>query len=190
MDIFPNSPIWANIQRTMDWAEEQYFYDSGAYQGSTPRQRPLWEYRITAQNFNEIKQTSMEAFDHTIKTITPFLIKDPYDYTANGVTQASSINMNSGDGFYLQEVHSYRVLPDSANFYISDPASGELIATSHYVMSLDNGFVTMLVAVSSLIVSSFEFFRKVARTNKPSQSSTIWNNFSTSIIVREIPPGS
>lgn len=189
MEIFPTSPVWADIQRTVNWAEEVYRYDSGVRQGSTPWERPLYKYDIVGRNFNEVKQESLHVFVNSHKgMVTPFLFKDPYDYHANGVTLASSSNMGAGSGFYLTNEYGWRVIPDSGNFLIADGTSGNLTVDSHYVASLDNGWIEVQVSVASVWTSSFEFFRKVAFAQQYRERSPIWNSFSTTLVLEEIPP--
>lgn len=189
MLIFPSSPVWAGIQRLPMWSEETTNYDSGVRQGSTPWVRPLYRYQIGATNYNEITQSSLHAFWNSTKGgTTPFLFKDPYDYQAGNITQPSSTNMNSGDGFFFINENGWKTLPDSSNLYLSDPASGQLLPSSHFVASLDNGFCTMLVAVSSVVVGSFEYFRKVSFDSQMSEASRVWNNFSTNLVLQEQVP--
>jgi hypothetical protein len=171
------------------WSGEVHKYDSGLRQGSTPWVRPLYRYSVAAKNYSELKQSSLHLFWNTQKgMITPFLLKDPYDYTAEAVVQATSTNMDSGDGFFFQEVNSYRMIADSAALYMADPASSQLLPDSHFVMSGDNGYVTVLVPVSSVWTASFEFFRKVAFDAQMAENSPIWNQFSTSLIIQELLP--
>ena len=190
LPIFPSSPVWANLTREPIWSEEVYHYDSGLRQGASPWSQPLMRYTVNAQNFNELKQSSLFTFMNTLKMrSSAFLFKDPYDYKANGVVQPTSTNMSSGDGFYLMEANSYRILPDSANFLLRDPRSGNLVSTSHYVMSLDNGWVQALVAVSSVWVCSMEFFRKCAFETQYVELSRVWNNFNFGgLVIQEILP--
>jgi hypothetical protein len=186
MNIFPSSPVWADFDRTPIWAEEVNYYDSGERQGSTAWQRPLYRYAIKASNITEVKQSSLHNFWNQQKgQVTPFLFKDPYDYKANGITQPAAA---SGSGFYLRQVNSYKVIPDSGNFLIRDSRSGNLVSGSHYVASLDNGWIQVLVAQSSTWVASFEFFRKVAFSDQYSEQSKIWNIFDTTIVIQELIP--
>lgn len=189
LNIFPTSPMWANMTRLVDWAEEVNHFDSGVRQASTPWSRPLNKYSINAKNFNEIKQSSLYSFVNTqMGMVTPFLFKDPYDYKANNATQPTSTNMASGSGFYFVDERGYQYIPDSASLYVSDPASGQLLPGSHFVMSQDNGWCTVLVSVSSIWVSSFEFFRKGAFETKYAEASPVWNSFSTSLVIQELLP--
>ena len=161
MNIFPSSPVWANITRVMNWGEEIFPYDSGLRQGSTALVRPLWQYNVQGKNYNEIKQSSLEAFLHSQKgMVTPFLFKDPYDFIADNITQPTSTNMNNGSGFHAIEKNGYRIIPDSGNLLITDGTSGALTNGVEFAVSLDNGFITTLVVVTSTWTSSFEFFQK------------------------------
>lgn len=190
MMIFPTSPVWADITREPRWNEEVYHYDSGAFQGSTPWARPLYTYEIQGKNYEIAKQSSLEAFWNSLKgRATPFLFKDPYAYaTSSAITQPSSTNMGNGSGFYLVEANSWRVIPDSAFLSIRDTRSGVLVSGSHYVASLDNGWITVKVAVSSVWTSSFQYFRKCVFDDGFAPGSDIWNNFHVNLVIREIIP--
>ena len=190
MNIFPNSPVWANIQRVPMWAEEVIWYDSGHRQGSTPWSRPLYKYNIDARNLNEISQASLHSFVNLQKNmVTPFLFKDPYDYaTSASITQPTTTAMGNGSGFYLVQQNSWRVIPDSAFLAFADGNSGALVAGSHYVASLDNGWIQAKVAVSSVWTASFQYFRKVAFEAEYAERSDIWNNFNTTLSIRELLP--
>jgi len=189
MEIFPTSPVWADITREVNWAEEVYRYDSGARQGATPWERPLYTYNVRARNFNELKQNSLHVFVNSHKgMVTPFLFKDPYDYTAQAVTLGATTAMGAGSGFYLTNEYGWAVIPDSAFLTIVDGRSGTLNSGSHYVASLDNGWVEVQVAVSSVWTSSFEFFRKAAFARKYTEQSNVWNNFSATLVIEELIP--
>lgn len=189
MMIFPTSPVWADITRHIMWQEETVFYDSGKFQGSTPWVRPLYKYDIQGTNFTEVKQNSLEAFFNALKgRSTPFLFKDPYAYLANGIVQPSTTSMGNGSGFYAVQANSWRVLPDSSGLRITCGRSGQLTAGSHYVASMDNGWITTKVAPSSIWTSSFEYFRKVVFEENYAPGSDIWNNFHATLSIREILP--
>jgi len=190
MIIFPSSPIWADIVREAMWKEETYHYDSGQFQGSTAWARPLYKYEINAKNYEIANQSSLEAFWNTLKgKTTPFLFKDPYAYaTSSAITQPSTTTMGNGSGFYLVQQNSWRTIPDSAYLSIACGRSGVLASGSHYVASLDNGWIQTKVAPSSIWTASFQYFRKVVFDSAFSDQSNIWNNFNAGFTIREIIP--
>jgi hypothetical protein len=190
MIIFPSSPVWADIIRTPMWNEEVFKYDSGQRQGSTAWARPLYRYEVHAKNYTETKHSSLEAFWNTLKgKTTPFLFKDPYDYaTSASIVQPTTTAMGNGSGFYLVQQNSWRVIPDSVFLSISDPRSGVLTYSTHYVTSWDTGWVTVKVAVSSLWTSSFQYFRKVAFDDDWSEQSNLWNSFESNLLIQEMIP--
>jgi len=186
MNIFPTSPVYADLERKPSWNEEVNFYDSGKRQGSTAWQRPLYRYAINATNMPETKQQSLHAFWHQQKgKTTPFLFKDPYDYVGKAVQQPASAN---GSGWYLVQANSWKVIPDSAYLFLTDGRSGGLVNNSHYVASLDNGWIQLLVAPGGTVTGSFEYFRKVAFDDQYAEQSKIWNNFSATLIIQELIP--
>jgi hypothetical protein len=186
MLIFPSSPVWANMDRQPLWAEEITVYDTGLRQGSSIRSRPLYRYSITAANFNEIKQAALHQFVNSLQSmVSPFLFKDPYDYQANSVNQPVTAN---GSGFYFVDVRSWRFIPDSASLVIADARSGVLANGTHYAASLDNGWITHLVAVSSTWRATTQYFRKVAFDAPYSERSPTWNVFAAGLVIQEIPP--
>ena len=189
LPIFPSSPVWADTTRAFNWSEEVFRYDSGVRQGSTPWSRPLYKYSINAKNYNEIKQSSLQSFYNGLFGRTsPFLIKDPYEFEAEAITQPTSTNMNSGDGFFFINENGWRTIPDSADLYMEDPRSGQLLPSSHFVMSQDNGFCALLVAVSSIWTSSFTYFRKAAFESPMQENSPSWNQFNTTLVIEELIP--
>lgn len=190
MEIFPTSPIWANVDRGLEqaWGEDVARYDTGLRQSIVVRQQPLNTYAIPIKNMGIDKQAPLYSFwkDHKAGG-TPFLFKDPYDYTVESWTLATSTNMEAGSGFYATQENAYFVIPDSAFLAISDPASGDLVAGSHYVASQDNGFITCQVTVSSVWVSSFQYFRKCA-IQSYRETSMLWQQFSGNIVIEELLP--
>jgi len=187
--IFPTSPIWADITRVVDWNESTARYDSGAFQGSTNWSRPLHTYNINGSNFERPTQNSLYAFINSLQGMTtPFRIKDPYDYIANAVIQPTSTNMGVGSGFRIINDKGWHVLPDNTNHIFVDPGSGTLVESTHYVFSLDNGFIELLAPVSSVWISSMQYFRKVHFASTYREVSTIWENFSAGFIIEEIVP--
>jgi len=189
MIVFPSSPVWADITREAMWKEEVYHYDSGQFQGSTAWSRPLYVYGVNAKNYQETKQNSLEAFWNSLKgKTTPFLFKDPYAYQANAVLQPTSTNMGNGSGFYLIQTNSWRVLPDSAFLLIVDGKSGTLVSSTHYVASLDNGWITTKVTVTSTWTASFQYLRKCVFDSPYAPGSDLWNSFNANFTIREILP--
>jgi hypothetical protein len=190
MMIFPTSPVWADVSRSPLWNEEVTHYDSGAYQGSTSRVRPLYLYEINGRNFEINKASSLEAFFNALKgRVTPFLFKDPYAYaTSSAITQPSTTTMGNGSGFYLVEANSWKVIPDSAFLSIACGRSGALTAGVHYTASLDNGWIKTNVAPSSVWTASFQYFRKAVWDSAFSPGSDLWNNFHVGFSIKEILP--
>ncbi len=187
---WPSSPVWANLNRKPSWNENISRYDSGLFQGATNWVRPLHEYIITGKNAGREKQSSLYLFVNSLKGMaTPFRIKDPYDYQFGAVVQPTSSNMTSGDGFYVTNDFGWRSLPDeSAHVFFDASSPAALVESTHYVTSYDNGFVTVLGPVSSQWTSSMEYFRKAHMAQPYEERSTIWNQFTVTIIIQEIPP--
>ena len=190
LPIFPSSPIWANLSRTPGWAEHVNRYDSGVRQSGTAWVRALYDYSISATNFNEITQSSLHTFVNSLKgRVSPFLFKDPYDYVASvSVTQPTSTNMGAGSGFYFVDVRSWRFIPDSAFLAVNDAASGSLVNGVDFVMSQDNGWCSLLIPVSSVWTASFQYFRKGAFESTYVERSPIWNIFNATLIIQELLP--
>ncbi len=190
MLTWPTSPIWADLNRKPSWNENVNRYDSGLFQGSTNWVRPLHTYRVQGKNAPRETQASLYLFVNSLKgSTTPFRIKDPYDYQFNAVTQPTSSNMVSGDGFFVINNFGWRSLPDENAHVFFDPASpSALVESTHYVASYDNAFITLLVPVSSLWTASMDYFRKAHIAERYEERSTLWNNFGISIIIQEIPP--
>lgn len=186
MLIWPSSPVWADMERQPLWGEEVTRYDTGVRQAATIRTRPLYRYSITADNFNEIKQAALHTFVNSLKGMAqPFLFKDPYDYQASSVNQPVTAN---GSGFYFVDARSWRFIPDSAYLVIADGKSGTLVNGTHYVVSLDNGWVKHMVVVTSTWRATTQFFRKVALDQPYVEKSGTWNIFSAPLVLQEIPP--
>jgi len=187
--IFPSSPLWADLTRSPLWAEEVQNYDSGLRQAATAWVRPLYVYGVNVANMNETKQAALNSFwNQQQGKTTPFLIKDPYDYTATNVTQPTSTDMGVGSGFFFMDANSYRVIPDSSGLRVDASDSSNLTNGIDFVLSQDNGWCSLLKAVGSVWTSSFEFFRKAGFDSQYTELSPVWNIFSTSLVIRELLP--
>jgi hypothetical protein len=193
LEIWPISPVWADLDTDGSWGENTAKFDSGLHQGVASYVRPLDSMRVIARNFNEIKQESLDLFYDNIKGQTlPFLFKHPYKGTnpraAEAITQPTSTNMSSGDGFYFVNDRGYRVIPDSAFLYVDETAVGQKLNGTDFVLSQDNGFATLLVAPTAAWTASHEWFKKVVLTSPMGFQSPMWNRFSTQFTLQEIPP--
>lgn len=187
--VFPTSPVPGDLSREPMWNEFSHTYDSGRYQSSTNWSQPLYHYAFPLKNWPETKTNSLRAFYNArFGKVEPFAFKDPYDKDLVGVTLAATTTMGAGSGFYLYEANSYRVLPDSANFVITCGRSGNLVSGTNYVMSLDNGWIQVVTAPSSIWTGSGEFFRKVHFDMQWTEKSPIWNIFNGTVVLQEILP--
>ncbi len=189
--IFPTSPLPAGMTKTQDWHESDAKYDSGAAQGLTPYSRPLMRYQIPFKNINELKQESLQLFVKNQRNgVTPFLMKDPdpLDFRIN------SVFVTSGD--------------------VTEPASRNIFDTSSFFVRVDtttigsltsnkSGFVTLgaeydydqdtgLLTVKSIdtddfwTAASLQYYRKCKFASPYSTNMVIFNQFSLSLIIREI----
>jgi len=192
LPIFVTSPLPLPMDRVPSWNESVYRYDSGARQATTGWDRPLYtRMAFTVRNMGRAKQSSLHNFYNERKGKTePFVVKDPYDYLVQGITQVpSGPTIAANSGFYFVEAHSWNFLPDSANLVFVSALSGTLISGSHYVVSLDNGFVQLVIgkAAADNISASGHYFRKVAFADFQEQSF-LWDQFNGSFVLEELLP--
>lgn len=190
-NILVTSPLWLPLDRTPVWNESIYTYDSGVSQAATNWWRPLYKLAVSNRNYPRAQQNSLHAFYNQQKGSTiPFLMTDPYDFQIRGVVQvASGVAIAANSGFNYVDANSYRVMVNSSSLRITSTLSGTLISGSHYVASLDNGFIRMIIgkANNDTITASGHFFRKV-RFSEFSEQSFLHDQFSGAFTVEEIMP--
>ena len=188
LSIFPMSPLPAETTKDRDWGESTTNFDSGAFQGMTPFQKPLYAWDIPFKNINEIKQSSLAAFVDTQKgMVTPFLMKDPYDYRVNSVLGVNS-GTNTGT-FYIYDTNSYFVRPDTTTIgSMFSSLSGFVLNGVNYVIDQDTGVCSIITKSNTDVwgVRSLQYFRKCVFDNRYRERSVLWNIFQISVRVKEI----
>lgn len=191
LNILVTSPLPLPMDRNFRWGESIIWYDSGASQGSTPYVRHLIDYAFGISNMERSKQSSLYAFWNQQKgAVTPFLMKDPYDQTLTLVVAAGSgTSLNSGSNLRAKDARSWNVIPDSSGFSVISTLSGTLTASTHYVLSADNGNIYWKITKASTDTFRIDgsFFRKV-RFKEYRENSFLWNEFSGSVVIEEMIP--
>lgn len=187
LPIFPTSPLPAALDREPFWGNNVTQFDSGLYQGSTPYLKPLYRYNMSFQNIPRSKQSSLHAFYNARKgKMSPFLMQDPYDYSATGgVVVATGTNVSS---FLLANSDGWTLFPKSGSILLTSNLSGNLTQGSHWVMNGDNGIIVASMRPTSTdywFIKSAEYYRKVVFSNF-AENSSIWNQFSAQISIMEI----
>jgi hypothetical protein len=188
LSIFPMSPLPAETSRERNWGELTTPYDSGAFQGMTPFQKPLYVWDIPFKNVNEIKQGSLSAFvDAQRGMVTPFLMKDPYDFRINSVLAVRS-GISAGT-FYIYDTNSFFVRPDTT--FIASMAStlsGYVLIGSNYAIDQDTGVMSIVSKAANDVwgVRSLQYFRKCVFDNTYRERSILWNIFQIGVRVKEI----
>ena len=188
---FPTYPIVlpADTQRNRSWAVEQTFYDSGAYQGATPRVRPLLTWDIPWKNINIIRQNSLEAlFDATFGGASPFLIKDAYDFRVASVMAVRS-GLTNAATLYLFDTRSYFVRADTTTIgSLFSSLSGYVRLGVEYQYAQDTGLFTANTKANTDVwgVRSMEYWRKAVFIGDYQDKGIIWEQFTMNQRVKEI----
>lgn len=187
MNILVTSPLPLPMGRDPSWGVGAVQYDSGDRQTSTTWVEPLYKYTFDIKNMPRSKQSSLHAFFNQQKgQATPFLMRDPYDFNLN-MNVRSGVAIAAGSGFYLVKSSGFRVIGDPTNMLLFSAQSATLTQGSHYVHSLDNGFIRMVVAKNSAdtYTMSCYHYRKVTFTGM-SEQSFLWDSFTGNFSVSEM----
>lgn len=195
LPLFPLTPMPAGLNRTVNWGESTTTYDSGEFQGSTAFVRPLLTWTIPVSLMTEIKQSSLWAFQKTTKgMIGPFLLKDPYEFRINSMLGAGSgfvvVSGTAASTLYFRDTNSYMVRPDTTTIgSMFSILSGYVTLGVEYSVEQDTGIVTIYTKASTDIwsVRSLEYFRKAHFTKQYGEGAILWNLFSTTLTVAELP---
>ncbi len=186
---FPFSPLPAGTDRFKNWNEAEIAYDSGDSQGLTAFLKPLYEYNMPMQGYTEIKQSSLWSFWDRVKgTVTPFLMKDPYDYAVNSVLAVRS-GISTGT-LFLFDTNSYMVRPDSVSVgSLFSSLSGYVNLITNYTLDQDSGVITIVTKSNTDVwgARSMSYYKKVKFTGAFKEASPIWNVFHTNLSLKELP---
>ena len=189
MEIFPVSPLPAQTNRTFRFSVSVAKYDSGARQATSQWTRPLYEWRIPFRNMNETKQATLASFAKDMfGPLTPFLMKDPYDFRVNSVV-AVSTSQTQGGTLQIYDVKSFFIRVDTTTVStMTSNLSGYVSLGAEYDYDQDSGVLTVNTIASTdfWTVQSAQYFRKVAFKEDYSDSSPIWNIFNSNIAIEEI----
>jgi hypothetical protein len=186
--VFPLSPLPAETTRERDWGENTFNYDSGAFQGMTPYQKPLYMWDIPFKNINELKQGPLATFVDSLRgMVTPFLMKDPYDFRVNSVLSVRS-GINTGT-FYIYDANSFFVRPDTT--YIGSmfsSLSGFVLLGTNYAIDQDTGVMSIITKSNTDAwgVRSLQYYRKCVFDSRYRERNVMWNQFQIGVRVREI----
>jgi len=189
MEIFPVSPLPAQVQRVFKFNATVARYDSGARQAFSAWKKPLYEWQVPWQNMNETKQNTLASFAKDMfGPVTPFLMKDPYDYRVNSVL---AVNTNQTQGGTLQtfDTKSFAIRVDTTTIgSLTSNLSGFVTLGSEYDYDQDTGVLTVntIAATDFWTAQSLQYFRKVAFKEDYSDVSVIWNIFGSRMVIEEI----
>ena len=189
MEIFPVSPLPAQMTRKLRFNAAVARYDSGARQAFSPWSKPLYEWQIPWKNINETKQATLQSFANDMfGPVTAFLMKDPYDYRINSVLLCST-NQTNGSTLYIFDTKSFYVRADTTTVAtLTSNLSGYVSLGTEFSYEQDTGILTIntIGATDFWTVQSAQYFRKVAFKDDYSDQSPIWNIFNTNIAIEEI----
>lgn len=187
--IFPVSPLPADLDRQPSWNTDRVRYDSGARQGFSAYTRPLYEYEITFQNMNEIKEATLMTFIHSVRGMTDtWLMKDPYDFRVNSVLAVRSGITNAAT-LFLYDTRSYFMRADTLSIgSLFSSLSGYVRLGVQYGYDQDTGIFTVNTKAATDIwgVRSGEFYRKCAFVSDYRETSKMWNQFGATVRVEEV----
>lgn len=188
--IFPSSPLPGGIQRTKAWNSYNVRYDSGAQQGFTAYKRPLYEWSIPWQNIPDTSQRTIAYFADTVKgTVTPFLIKDPYDYAVGSVQLVNTTNAQ-GSSLQTFNTQSFHIRIDTTTIgSLTSVLSGYVSLGTQYSYDQDTGVIMVNTKDTNdrwSTPTTITYFRKVHFKQDYSDMSRLWNQFQISIVLEEI----
>ena len=188
LQIFPTSPLPANIGRNRSWGESVTVYESGAQQGQTGWSRPLNRLKIPFKSVtSEDRNAVLDFVDQQKGRTIPFLMKDPDEMFVD----SSGHEYTSVTTFRLFNVKSHPLIPDSAHVNIVSVLSGTLTQNIDYTLDQDTGILTYVWtpgATDSWYVSSTQFFKKWAfAADYRDVSPRVWSIYDVSIDLRELP---
>lgn len=189
MEIFPVSPLPA-MTRNFNTNVNVARYDSGARQAFSAWKKPLYEWNMNFQNFNETKQNTLTSFAKDMfGPLTPFLMKDPYDRYVNSVLLCST-NQTNGSTLQTFDVKSFSVRIDTTDIStITSNLSGYVSLGTEFDYDQDSGILIINTIASNdfwSITNTVEYFRKVAFKEDYSDASRIWNIFNSTIQIEEL----
>jgi len=189
LQIFPVSPLPADIDRIRSWGDKITQYESGAVQGSTAWQYPLMRISIPFVNIaSECRNDLVTFFDLTKGRVKPFLMKDPDEsYVTSAGHEYTAVTT-----FRLFDTRSIPIFPDSANLGIFSVLSAAfLVNGSDFALDQDTGILTYITtpsATDSWSVRSTEFFKKWHfDANYNDASPRVWSLFDVQLKLSETP---
>ena len=189
LQIFPVSPLPANVSRRRTWGESVTQYESGAQQGSTPWQRPLMRLGIPFSNVaSEDRNDLLDFFDIVKGRVKPFLMKDPDE----SFVSSAGHEYTGVSTFRLFDTRSYPIIPASGQINIFSVLSAtSLVNGVDYTLDQDTGILTYITtpsATDSWSVRSTEYFRKWAFNNDWRDASPrVWSHFDVQLDLKELP---
>jgi hypothetical protein len=189
MNIFPFSPLPAGLERNKNWNVEVQEYDNGDSQGLSAFVKPLYEWSLPMQNYNEIKQSSLWSFwDTQHGAAIPFLIKDAYDNRVNSVLAVRS-GISTGT-LYLYDTNSYMIRADTTTIgSMFSALSGYVRLGTNYNYDQDSGVLTLTTKATTDTWSarSAQYFKKARFVGDFKERSPIWNIFAGNLNIKEMP---
>jgi hypothetical protein len=190
LPTFPQSPLWAGLDRQKMWNETVNVYDSGDMQGSSPWSRPMYVYTQAVSAYQAITQSSLWAFWDTVQgTTQPFLIMDPYDHNVNSVMGVRS-GIVSGTSLQLFDTRSYPIRVDTTTIgSMFSSLSGYIRNGVEYSYQQDTNVLMVNTKAATDVwgVRSAYYFKKVRFTSQMIENSDLWNSFHTALTFREMP---
>lgn len=190
LDIFPSSPLPGGLSRTKQWNGNFVRYDSGAGQGFTAYVQPLYRWQIPWRNIADTKQNTLAYFADTVKgNVTPFLMKDPYDF-AVGSIQWVNTTQTDGDSLQTFDLRSYHIRVDTTYIgSLTSVLSGFVTLGSEYSYDQDTGVLTVNTIGANdrwSTPTTIQYFRKVHFAQDYSDTSPIWNQFQVTVVIEEL----
>lgn len=190
LQIFPVSPLPAEMRRIFRSNANVARYDSGARQSFSAWKKPLYRWEIPFRNMNEIKQNTLSEFSKDVfGPRDPFLMKDPYDYSVGSVLLANTGTTN-GSTLQTFDVRSFSIRIDTTDIStITSALSGFVTLGTEFDYDQDSGILTVNTIAATdhwSATNTIEYFRKVAFAEDYSDVSQIWNIFSANVIIEEI----
>jgi hypothetical protein len=187
---FPFTPLPADLTRTFDWGENETRYDSGEYQTDTNYVKPLMQYDVNVKLMLDTKQAALKTFVNSVKGRTqPFLMKDPYDYQINSTLAAQSGVTNAAT-LFLYDTNGFMVRADTTTIgSLFSALSGYVRLGTQFSYEQDTGILTVNTKATADVwgVRSATYYRKCKFVAPYAETSALWNIFSTTMKIAELP---
>ena len=184
---FPVSPVPADLSRSNRWGGNVAKYDSGARQGLTPWQKPLYTYQLGFTNIGSTQRDLIVTLVNSVRgTIYPFWFPDPTDAVNSAMVVRSGITTGSVRVF---DTNSFVVRPASLQVStLFSALSGYVTNGVNYNYNMESGYVVLVTKASTDVWgvrSLTTLFKKCFFEEDYADQSRLWSIWNTGLRFEE-----